>query len=56
MQAISLATAMHPMLMQDDVPAEIIVVTVATAPSGEHFSVAEVEAEFPHKDANEVCW
>lgn len=44
MQAISLATAMHPLLMQSLVPA------------GEHFTVLEVEAEFPHKDENQVCW
>ena len=35
---------MHPMLMQ------------GSGPAGEHFSVEDVDAEFPHKDEDDVCW
>lgn len=28
----------------------------ASSPSGEHFTVDEVDAEFPHKDEEGVCW
>lgn len=44
MQALTLATAMHPMLMQ------------GSAPAGEHFKVKENSTEFPHKDEDGVCW
>ena len=44
MQALTLATAVHPMLMQ------------GSAPAGEHFKVKENSSEFPHKDDDGVCW
>ena len=43
--AIALATAMHPLLMQD----------APTAPVGEHKQVFD-DVEFPHKDEDGVCW
>ena len=44
MQAITLATAAHPLLAQ------------GVGPSGEHFKVEGNQSEFPHEDEENVCW
>lgn len=46
LNAIQLATAMHPLLMQGD----------SKGPVGEHTSVKDVDAEFPHIDEDGTCW